>query len=72
MAINKEIELRFAFAYDPSEFHQTLQWIAKGKVDVSPLITGTVGLDGVAGAFADLADPERHAKILIDPQRTGA
>ncbi|HWU21585.1 MAG TPA: zinc-binding dehydrogenase [Nocardioides sp.] len=67
MAINKEIDLRFAFAYDPSEFHQALQWIAKGKVDVAPLITGTVGLDGVAGAFADLADPERHAKILVDP-----
>lgn len=69
MAINKEIDLRFAFAYDPSEFHQTLQWIASGKVDVRPLITGTVGLDGVAGAFADLADPERHAKILVDPTR---
>lgn len=69
MAINKEIDLRFAFAYDPSEFHQTLQWIASGKVDVRPLITGTVGLDGVAGAFADLADPERHAKILVDPAR---
>ncbi|WP_278258342.1 zinc-binding dehydrogenase [Nocardioides convexus] len=69
MAINKEIDLRFAFAYDPSEFHQTLQWIAAGKVDVRPLITGTVGLDGVAGAFADLADPERHAKILVDPTR---
>jgi threonine dehydrogenase-like Zn-dependent dehydrogenase len=67
MAINKEIELRFAFAYDPSEFHQTLQWIAKGKVDVAPLVTGTVGLDGVAQAFTDLADPERHAKILVDP-----
>lgn len=69
MAINKEIDLRFAFAYDPSEFHQTLQWIAAGKVDVRPLITGTVGLDGVAGAFTDLADPERHAKILVDPTR---
>ncbi|MEQ6900910.1 zinc-binding dehydrogenase [Nocardioides sp. YIM 152588] len=68
IAINKEIELRFAFAYDPSEFHQTLRWIASGKVDVSPFVTGTVGLDGVAGAFADLADPERHAKILVDPR----
>jgi threonine dehydrogenase-like Zn-dependent dehydrogenase len=67
MAINKEIDMRFAFAYDPSEFHQTLQWIGSGKVDVRPLITGTVGLDGVAGAFADLGDPERHAKILVDP-----
>ena len=70
MAINKEIELRFAFAYDPSEFHQTLQWIAHGKVDVSPLVTGTVGLDGVAGAFEALKDPERHAKILVDPAST--
>jgi threonine dehydrogenase-like Zn-dependent dehydrogenase len=68
-AINKELELRFAFAYDPSEFHQTLQWMGSGKVDVAPLVTGTVGLDGVAGAFEDLADPERHAKILVDPQR---
>lgn len=67
MAINKEVELRFAFAYDPAEFHQTLQWIASGKVDVLPLVTGTVGLGGVAAAFAALGDPERHAKILIDP-----
>ncbi|KAA1421777.1 zinc-binding dehydrogenase [Nocardioides humilatus] len=67
MAINKEIDLRFAFAYDPSEFHQTLQWIASGKVDVTPLVTGTVGLDGVAAAFEALGDPEKHAKILVDP-----
>ena len=67
MAINKEIDLRFAFAYDPSEFHQTLQSIASGKVDVSPLVTATVGLAGVAAAFTALGDPETHAKILIDP-----
>ncbi|WP_183093484.1 zinc-binding dehydrogenase [Nocardioides stalactiti] len=72
MAINKEIDLRFAFAYDPSEFHQTLQWIASGKVDVTPLVTGTVGLDGVAAAFAALADPEQHAKILVDPRSSVA
>lgn len=70
MAINKEIDLRFVFAYDPAEFHDTLQMVADGKVDPSPLLTGTVGLDGVAAAFDVLADPERHAKILIDPQST--
>ena len=31
------------------------------------MISGVVGLDGVAGAFDALADPEQHAKILIDP-----
>jgi threonine dehydrogenase-like Zn-dependent dehydrogenase len=67
MAINKEIDLKFVFAYQPHEFRETLHLIANGKVDPTPLITGTVGLDGVAPAFDVLGDPERHAKILIDP-----
>ncbi len=67
LAINKEIELRFVLGYSPLDFRDTLHMLAEGKVDPSPMITGTVGLDGVAGAFSDLADPETHAKILIDP-----
>jgi threonine dehydrogenase-like Zn-dependent dehydrogenase len=71
MAINKEIDLRFVFGYTPLEFRDTLQMLAEGKVNPAPLITGTVGLDGVAAAFGALGDAERHAKILIDP-RSGA
>ncbi len=41
--------------------------LADGKVDGSPLLTGTVGLNGVETAFEALGDPETHAKILIDP-----
>ncbi|NNH75468.1 zinc-binding dehydrogenase [Nocardia uniformis] len=67
-AINKEIELRFVLGYDPGEFRDTLHMIADGKVDPSPLITGTVGLDGIDTAFATLASPDHHAKILIDPR----
>lgn len=67
MAINKEIDLRFVLGYTPLEFRDTLHMLAEGKVDPAPLVTGTVGLDGVAQAFADLGDPELHAKILIDP-----
>ena len=33
------------------------------------MITGKVAADGVAQAFADLGDPERHAKILVEPWR---
>lgn len=67
MAINKEIDLRFVLGYTPPEFRETLHMLAGGRVDPSPMITGTVGLAGVSDAFADLEDPERHAKILIDP-----
>jgi len=68
MAINKEIDLRFVLGYTPLEFRDTLHMLAEGKVDPAPLVTGTVGLGGVAGAFAELGDPDRHAKILIDPR----
>jgi threonine dehydrogenase-like Zn-dependent dehydrogenase len=67
MAINKELDLRFVLCYTPLEFRDTLHALADGKVDASALVTGTVGLDGVAAAYDALGDPERHAKILIDP-----
>ena len=68
MAINKEIDLRFVVGYTPVEFRDTLHMLAEGKVNPGPMITGTVGLEGVDGAFDALGDPETHAKILIDPQ----
>jgi threonine dehydrogenase-like Zn-dependent dehydrogenase len=67
MAINKEIDLRFVLGYTPLEFRDTLHMLAEGKIDPTPLLTGKVGLDGVDAAFSALADPEAHAKILIDP-----
>ena len=29
------------------------------------LVTAEVGIDGVAKAFADLANPEAHTKIIV-------
>lgn len=66
-AISKELAVQFSFAYDPTEFAETLRRIAEGELDVAPMITGRVGLDGVAGAFEALADPDAHAKVLITP-----
>jgi threonine dehydrogenase-like Zn-dependent dehydrogenase len=65
--IVKELSVQFSAAYDPSEFAETLHAIADGSVDVSPLITGTVGLREVDQAFAELADPSRHCKVLVTP-----
>ncbi len=65
--ITKELNLQFVLGYTPEEFAQTLHNIAEGKVDAAPLISGKVGLDGVPAAFADLADPDKHAKIIVDP-----
>ncbi|ASW88830.1 zinc-binding dehydrogenase [Mycobacterium marseillense] len=66
-AIAKEINVQFVLAYTPDEFGDSLRALAEGDIDVSPLITGEVGLDAVGAAFDDLADPERHCKVLVTP-----
>ena len=63
----KELSFQFVFGYDPLEFTQTLDAIAEGRLDVAPLISGTVGIDGVPEAFAALAEPDDHVKILVEP-----
>lgn len=67
--INKELNLQFVLAYTPEEFASTLRNIAEGEIDVAPLITDKIGVDGVANAFEELASPDRHAKILVEPWR---
>ena len=68
MALAKELDVRFVFGYTPLDFYDSLHMLADGKIEVTPLITGKVGLAGVAGAFAVLGDPEKHAKVLVDPR----
>lgn len=67
LAVNKELDLRFVVGYTPLEFRNTLHALADGALDASHLVTGRTGLAGIAGAFTTLADPETHAKVLIDP-----
>lgn len=67
IAITKEIELTFVFGYTPDEFALTLRQLAEGVIDVDGLVTGSVDLGGVAGAFTALGDPEAHVKILVKP-----
>ncbi len=67
LGIQKELSIQFALGYTPLEFDSALRAIADGKVDLAPLITGRVPIDGVPQAFTDLGDPEAHAKILVTP-----
>ncbi len=69
LAMYKELRLQFALAYTPDEFARTLHHVAEGRLDVSPLITGRVTLEGVKQAFDELGHPDRHAKILVEPWR---
>jgi threonine dehydrogenase-like Zn-dependent dehydrogenase len=67
VGIGRELNIQFALGYQPDEFAQSLRSIADGAVDLRPLITGTVAIDGVPQAFEDLGHPDVHAKILVQP-----
>lgn len=69
IAINKELQLQFVLGYTRDEFRTSLQRIADGSFDVVELVTARVGLDQVAASFKDLADPELHAKVVVEPWR---
>ena len=69
LGIMKELNVQYVLGYTPDEFSSSLRLIAEGKVDAASLVTASVGIDGVAQAFADLANPERHTKIIVEPWR---
>ena len=65
--VGKELSLQFVLGYDPLEFEASLRSIAEGQIDVTPMITGEVGIADVPDAFARLAHPDEHCKILVIP-----
>jgi threonine dehydrogenase-like Zn-dependent dehydrogenase len=71
LGITKELNLQFVLGYTVEEFAKTLVQIAEGTLVADPLITGKVGVGGVADAFRDLGHPDAHAKIIVEPWREG-
>ena len=69
LGIMKELNVQYVLGYTPDEFAHALRLIAEGQVDAASWVTATVGIDGVVTAFADLANPERHTKIIVEPWR---
>ena len=63
----KELTLQFVVTYSPQEFEQAMHLIAEGTIDVSPMVTGQVGLNDIAQAFSDLSQPDQHTKIMVMP-----
>lgn len=68
---NKELDVRGSFGGSPAEYRQTLRDIADGRIDAGAIITGTTGLSGLTDALTALREPDRHAKIIVDPSLDG-
>jgi threonine dehydrogenase-like Zn-dependent dehydrogenase len=65
-AVTKELEVRFSFGYRREEFAATLERLGRRELPVEALVTGVVGLDGVAEAFAALGSAAQ-GKVLVRP-----
>ena len=67
---SRELRVIGSLAYNHEDFLGAMRALATGAVDVGPLITGTVGLDGLSGVLTELGSGSTtHAKVLVDPTR---
>lgn len=67
LGITRELSLQFVLAYSVEEFTRTLRHIAEGDLPVEALISAAVDIDDVPDAFATLAQPAGHCKVLVEP-----
>ncbi len=72
IAISRQLTVKFVLGWNAEEFASSLDGIASGRIDVAPLITGRVGIEDTAEAFATLAQPEAHVKIVVQPNGPAA
>lgn len=69
----REVTVVGAMAFSHDDVRRVMALMADGRVRVLPLHTGTIGLDGLPAALADLASgATRHVKVLVDPHRASA
>jgi (R,R)-butanediol dehydrogenase/meso-butanediol dehydrogenase/diacetyl reductase len=66
--IIKELKLSTALGYLREEFEISKALVADGRIQCAPLHTSTVGLGGLADAFARLSDAPEEVKVLVDPR----
>jgi threonine dehydrogenase-like Zn-dependent dehydrogenase len=66
-AVTRELEIRFSFGYRREEFAATIDRLGRHEFPAEALVTGIVGLDGVAAAFSALGNAEQ-GKVLVRPE----
>ena len=66
IGIMKEINLQFVLGYRPADFDYVIAMIASDRIDVAPMITDIVGLDGLPPAFEALRAPAHQCKVMLE------
>lgn len=63
-ALVKELALQFAIAYTRADYETVITMLAQGRIDASPMVTGSVSLEEMPAAFEALRTPTDQCKVL--------
>ncbi len=66
-ALSKELATQYVLYYRTRDFSETIAALAAGRIDPSPFLTGTFGLDDLPDRFEALKHPTTECKILVEP-----
>ena len=66
-AVVKELQLQFVLAYRKDDFALTLEMMASGRIDPSPMVTDQISLAQLPEAFEALKKPAAQCKVLVEP-----
>ena len=66
VALTKEVTLRWAVAYEKTDFEFTIDMMAAGRIDASAMVTHDLTLDEQPDIFEALRNPTDQCKVLID------
>jgi threonine dehydrogenase-like Zn-dependent dehydrogenase len=64
----KRLKIFFARGEEPQDMKLAMESIADGRVDIRPWLGEKIGLEGVATAIADMADPSKPVRTIVDPR----
>ncbi len=67
IAVVKAIDLRFTMCYEKRHFELIVELLGNGRIDVEPLITGTVGFGDFVDKFEAMKRPGSDLKVLLEP-----
>jgi (R,R)-butanediol dehydrogenase/meso-butanediol dehydrogenase/diacetyl reductase len=64
--VMKEVRVQFALAYTRGEFQETINAIANGTIDATPMITDVINIEQVPEMFTELKRPGTRAKVMVE------
>jgi (R,R)-butanediol dehydrogenase / meso-butanediol dehydrogenase / diacetyl reductase len=66
MCTMKEVRIDFALAYTRGEFQETIDALANGTIDATPMITDVISVEQVPEMFTALKRPGTRAKVMVE------